>query len=180
MRLYAPGLLSRRDEVVQSRPSPEEHPVRYFLIEAWLRRVDQFVAGLWGEEWFIPRQQLAEELFELESWLGLSEPAYAQNLNDRLNAAGQFLVDHGASFPETQRLLGVFAKKNKGAPPQYRASTVSALDQRLSKNWSWAELTRNVCTCGEIQHNEHCEDKLRKRIGELKRFLKKYGWTLLK
>ncbi len=179
LAIFKPAIQQRQREVALGCPSPTEQPVRYFLVQAWLRRVDALLDGLRGELWQIPVRQIGPELLQLESWLGFNESEKAENTRKfgGLDGLGDWLVFNGASFAEAQRLLKLFKAGRKGAPPRHRASTVCALDQKLSRNWSWATLTEGVCTCGR-KHKEQCEDRLRKRIGELEAMLKTYGWQL--
>ena len=164
-------------------PSPLKQPVTNAVIAAYITLLEVELAaireGARGlQHQFRERPKLTNEITQIESWILRRKSGVARpQLTDRdEQALGDWFVGKmGFSYSETKQWFEQARQllSGKGAPNK-RPETLRMLDARIYNNWSYAELARHMCDCGSSAHDEHCAERIRKRIKELEAFLTKH------
>jgi hypothetical protein len=171
-------------------PDSIKQPITSAVVQAYMARLETAIAtisalpdDLTKISIEVPKRHslIQEEIEEIGTWIKRTRrPGHEEVTDEEIRTKtltfGDALVSKGFSFSEASLLLEE-AKRQRiklGAPPVSRAETLQAYDMQVAKGLSHAALTRKVCDCDKAQHGKQCEDRLRKRIYELKKFLQKY------
>jgi hypothetical protein len=175
-------------------PRDPEHPVRTALREAYFTRTARLIdlqealiqsgafealAGLTDISQIPPAIReyatLADEAAEIDGWA--FDPIAAEEHEGLLDREGDLLQQSGISFSQIRRYQRSTHKNPSGAPIRKRSVAVESFELRTkdAKRWSWSALAVEFCECGARKHNQHCQERIRKQVGHLKRVLKKYA-----
>ena len=182
MRAVEPDLQRRIVHLQINPPDPVNQPVSSALVRAYLSRLEIYIDAIRGgakglSDHYRDHPTLLQELQEMETWIFRKKAAGKKT---ELTAAdedviGDWLVSTGRSYSETKQMLRRMRQflTGRGAPNK-RPETLRIMDARISHAPSYKQLASKMCDCGLPQHTEHCEERIRKRIKELKKFLAKY------
>ncbi len=179
MRSVEPALRRRLAHLQTNSPDPVTQPVSSALGKAYLIRLEIYVDAIGGgakglRVLYRDYPNLEQELEEMETWIVIDRETGDK---PRLTAAheeslGDWLVSRGRSYSQTRQLLRRTRQlvTGRGAPNK-RPDTLRLLDAKISQTLSYKRLASQSCDCGLAQHTEHCEERIRKRIKELEKFL---------
>ncbi len=166
-------------------PDPLKQPVTSAIVTAYVYRLELALSAIRGgghglKDEANNRPDSAQEIQEFESWIlrrkrGIPRRKLTEKDEDALG--DWFVSKQGYSYSETRRMMEQLRdlQSGKGAPHK-RPEALKLMDARIANNWTYKELASRMCDCESIDgaHTAHCEDRLRKRIGEVESFLAKY------
>jgi len=182
-RLIEPMLLRKLVYHQTNLPSPETQPVSNALARAFISRMERHLEAIRGGAEGMQREfgdkpgDRLKETLEIETWF-IGKQKAIKTPEGALDAIGNFLVATGKSYAEARHMLNAVQRftATKGAPSK-RPETLKMMDARIAHRWSYKTLASKMCDCGGREHNEYCEERIRKRIKELESFLAKYKIT---
>ncbi|PYU28495.1 MAG: hypothetical protein DMG32_02520 [Acidobacteria bacterium] len=154
-------------------------PVHSALMEVYMRRFERLwvivpAASVDPAEWhalFPELQELAEEMRELFSYLG-DNPLIVPTPPGE---CGQYLIQQGFSFEETESSIQAASRTGPGRPPSVRVRAVTALEMKMAGNASWRQIAIRLCPCGADHHDHACAERIRQAVNDLQNALRKYG-----
>jgi hypothetical protein len=162
-------------------PDPLKQPVSSALARAYLSRLEihldairRGAEGLKDEYRNYPT--LLQELQEIGVWIrrrGAGQKTQLATADE--DSIGDWLVSTGRSYSKTKQMLRQMRQliTGRGAPNK-RPETLRMLDAKTSQGLSYKELASKMCDCGLRQHTEYCEERIRKRIKDLEKFLTRH------
>jgi hypothetical protein len=174
--------MERRIDSLQSRPpDPIRQPISHALSKALMSRLElQLASILRGGEGlraeYRERRDLMKEIEELESWVQRKSTVEhgSELMAERKDEMGDWLCSEmGYSYSRARHLLGQVGRHKRGAPSK-RVATLKMMDARVANRWSYKMLAEKMCDCGSSNHNDYCEERIRKRIKGLEKFLNRY------
>ncbi len=183
LRETEPDLASEVECLRKNLPDPTDCPASRAIVEAYLSKIEAFVsyirAGTDGIQRCLEESpNLVSEIDELKTLIYRSKrpiEAGREFISGVESTVGDWLVEMGMSYSETSEALQRAKRVKTGAPANERHITLQALDLKLSKKLSYAELAQRLCDCGSKQHGQLCREKFRKRITLLEKLLSKYN-----
>lgn len=118
--------------------------------------------------------QCARKAMEIDGWLH-PETRLPKVRAERADRLVQLLESAGWPYSAIKVAEQAVLEGRKGRPPRKRVIAVKACDLKLRTGKSWAQITRQVCNCGQPQHGHDCQERLRQQINDLRACMKKYG-----
>ncbi|HXC44742.1 MAG TPA: hypothetical protein VNY51_14630 [Candidatus Dormibacteraeota bacterium] len=177
-----PLFITKASYLLENKPDAEHHPVSHALANAALNRIMRHLVAIGNGVEAIKADlgdrpgAIVREMLEIESWF--IEKRKPEITNEVKDAMGDILVSRGFSYSQARNAIEEIPNLffPKGAPNK-RPRTLQMMDARIKNHWSYQTLARKMCDCGETKHNELCSERIRKRLKELKAFLKRYDIT---
>jgi hypothetical protein len=124
------------------------------------------------------REQIWEEIWNLAGLLwGQQQARTMRGVSDRI-WNDEFLRDlreRGVPPGEALETVKSLIPPAPGRPLTKRPLAVKALQLKITRDWSWPRVTREVCNCGQSTHGPVCQDRLKKEVKIVKEALSKYG-----
>jgi hypothetical protein len=181
-RLIATGLRNSGAFWKENLPLPKTAPVTLKIVESYLACIALLLPPLdSGSQAVLELVRRSPGLFagygELLSWIRPCEP---DTLNARITEQneddiGDVLTKQwGFPYSLAKDILRRGKTPPKGAPNK-RVHTLKMLDARAVYGWSYNELAAKMCDCGGRTHDSLCQERIRKRLKEIKPFLTKHG-----
>ena len=174
--------ITREQRVTVDSAYPEsQRPIMHGLALAVIERaarLEKLIAGADSRLLLKRRPELdsvTAELANLGKWVDVPPRSETERL-ERNTASIDALDQAGVSLPNIVELAKAWGVRNAGRPATTRTVAVDALELKLrNPKKSWPLVTREVCNCGQPQHDRNCQERLRQQINDLRACLKKYG-----
>jgi hypothetical protein len=188
LRAIEPGLEIKLAYCRANFPDPVKKPVTNAVVMTYISCVELELAAIRGgsnglKSQSLERPGLMREILEIESWILRRKSGVARakfSFNDEEALGDWFVGKMGYSYSEAKRMIQELRDLSSGrGAPNKRPETLKLMDARISNKWSYKQLASQMCHCGSRGHNEHCVDRLRKRLKECEMFLAKYKISYL-
>lgn len=165
-------------------PDAKRHPASFAVVTAYARRLKlaldlsrRGADGLQDQARNYP--DLLHEIEAIMRWIKVpraNAPRGGLTQEDQ-DVIGDWVVKFvEPSYSKARQFIAGIAKSmtRRGAPNK-RPQTLMMLDARIANGWSYTAIASKMCDCGAKKHDEHCRERIRKRIKELEAFLLNMG-----
>ena len=182
LRAIVPDLQDRIVLIRTKPPDPISQPISAVIAKAYVSRLEiqlnDIRRGAEGlKDDYRNHPDLMSEIQELETWVlkRTTHESGVETIAQHKDELGNWLCSvMGYSYSKTKRILDAVGRSKRGAPTK-RPQTLRMMDAKLANRWSYPKLASEMCDCGAVKHGEYCQERIRKRIKELEKFLAKYN-----
>jgi hypothetical protein len=146
-----------------------QHPVGVVLLGSLISHEEKFLRDPGPHEAAIVT---LKKMNELRRWL-FREPEW--DCEQELYVGDTLVRQYGRSYFELPGMIRRLREARSGRPLGRRWLAIRGLELRfLNPSLSWRDITKRVCDCGKLLHDDCCIQCLKSAVSELRNLLRKY------